>query len=81
MPDLEELIARTTRRTAYSRCWARSLEGELAQYISALEEIDKKRPGTVNRQEVQRVLAQEFALPMSSSAVENHFAGKCHCGR
>ena len=81
MPTLEELIDQSTKRTATSRCWARTLEGEAAEYISALDEIEAQRRGTVNRQEVSKVLAEVFGIVLTASPVENHFGRKCRCGR
>lgn len=81
MPTLEELIEQSTKHEMVSRCWARALEGEAAEYISALDEIETQKKGTVNRQEVARVLAEVFGVVITVSPVENHFGRKCRCGR
>lgn len=79
--SLEDLIAQSTRRQRASRCWAGALEGDAARYVAALDEIENDKPGTINRQEVARILAAEFGVVMTVSPVENHFGRNCRCGR
>ena len=79
--SLDDLIAQATTRINASKCWAFYLQGEARQFVEALQELESKSPGAVNRRQVQKILMENFGVNVSRETVRNHFSRDCRCGR
>lgn len=78
MVDVDQLVALATNPPK-GVCWFTTQEGDTASYISMLNEVEARSPGTVNRQQVVRTLNGELGHDVARYTVQRHFKGECEC--